>query len=607
MLMGIRLHPRHTESCQGSVPEPLLATDVALALMGKGGGVRGRAQQFLLGLRGGCLCVLGSNNVVLAEVPLFLTILRLGRESAAGPPLLALDAPLDPKVVPVPLEARRVSSTSRSPNGWLLVAETEESCHRAVVAFAAEGVLRTDFEDAFYLEDQILGVGGFGTVRRARVRQQRAHLKEKLDYVVVKCVSDETLTQSPPKTSPGQVREVVTATGTGSVSSEGGVPKSVRTEVQFMLKAQGHPHIMVLHGLFRNSGGAWALVLDCCAGGDLFALVGKVGLLGEAACSALMDGLLGALGHLHGISILHRDVKPENLLLHAGGRPVLGDFGLACGAEDAQEARRRIGSPGFIAPEVLKGQGATGKADVFSAGATLYFACMGTTPFNSKDMASTLHKTLTENISFQSQAGRLSPVCRKFAESLLTKRPQDRPTALEAMADPWFSGDTNSASKLIPASAPQPVAPPARPISAQGRPSTAGPRRQSSGGRHFVQTKQTLDATTADSIRIPSSPKGVQWRPSPLSARCASSRGKRSGPETPGAPESKCSPKDMLAVGPCMITACGSPSSAVIAARSARNVRNDMIASKKAGASPAKGMLGPVLGGGCDEELLRGG
>ncbi|CAE8689793.1 unnamed protein product [Polarella glacialis] len=181
-----------------------------------------------------------------------------------------------------------------------------------------------------------------------------------------------------------------------------------------------------------------------------------------------MDGLLGALGHLHGISILHRDVKPENLLLHAGGRPVLGDFGLACGAEDAQEARRRIGSPGFIAPEVLKGQGATGKADVFSAGATLYFACMGTTPFNSKDMASTLHKTLTENISFQSQAGRLSPVCRKFAESLLTKRPQDRPTALEAMADPWFSGDTNSASKLIPASAPQPVAPPARPISAQG-------------------------------------------------------------------------------------------------------------------------------------------
>eukprot|EP00913_Durusdinium_trenchii_P034120 g31935.t1 len=100
------------------------------------------------------------------------------------------------------------------------------------------------------------------------------------------------------------------------------------------------------------------LVTDFCAGGDAFTHIAKTGVQTEASCKVLLDGLLSALSHLGGLRILHRDVKPENLLLQtghsedlsfttcrtlalhlAGGRPVLCDFGLACSESDPEDCR----------------------------------------------------------------------------------------------------------------------------------------------------------------------------------------------------------------------------------------------------------------------------
>jgi eukaryotic-like serine/threonine-protein kinase len=141
----------------------------------------------------------------------------------------------------------------------------------------------------------------------------------------------------------------------------------------------------------------------------------------------MADGLAAA--HLAGV--VHRDVKPGNVLISANGLVKLTDFGVSRAADEVQLTRtgQIAGTPAYLAPEVAQGREPTAASDVFALGATLYAAVEGTPPFGLDDNAyALLHKVATAEPEPPQQAGPLSGVLMR----LLSVDPEDRPSAAQA-------------------------------------------------------------------------------------------------------------------------------------------------------------------------------
>ncbi|MFH8894874.1 protein kinase [Streptomyces coeruleorubidus] len=193
----------------------------------------------------------------------------------------------------------------------------------------------------------------------------------------------------------------------------------------------------------RRVGGAWtAPVLDAdpdarvpwvatayAAGPSLSAAVAEGGALPAHTVRVLGAGLAEALAAVHELGLVHRDVKPSNVLLTLDG-PLLIDFGIARatdGTASLTSTGVSIGSPGYMSPEQILGKGVTGAADVFSLGAVLAYAATGEPPFPGDSSASLLYKVVHEEPELGGPDGQL----RELTAACLTKDPDARPAPAE--------------------------------------------------------------------------------------------------------------------------------------------------------------------------------
>lgn len=144
----------------------------------------------------------------------------------------------------------------------------------------------------------------------------------------------------------------------------------------------GHPNIVRVHDAGVTSAGDPYLVMDLLPNGTLAQRVEGDGTLDGAAAVTLGIGLAGALETAHRSGIIHRDVKPENVLFSAFGDAQLADFGIAR-MQDAYETKTGSVSAtlAHAAPEVIAGAGASARSDIYSLGSVLYYALAGATPF----------------------------------------------------------------------------------------------------------------------------------------------------------------------------------------------------------------------------------
>ncbi|MEV7245594.1 protein kinase [Streptomyces sp. NPDC093248] len=189
----------------------------------------------------------------------------------------------------------------------------------------------------------------------------------------------------------------------------------------------------------RRVGGAWtAPVLDAdpeaavpwvatayAAGPSLAAAVTDGGPLPARTVRALGAGLAEALAAVHELGLVHRDVKPSNVLLTLDG-PLLIDFGIARatdGTASLTSTGVSVGSPGYMSPEQILGKGVSGAADVFSLGAVLAYAATGEPPFPGDSSAALLYKVVHE----EPELGGLTGELREAAAACLAKDPAARP------------------------------------------------------------------------------------------------------------------------------------------------------------------------------------
>jgi serine/threonine protein kinase len=235
-----------------------------------------------------------------------------------------------------------------------------------------------------------------------------------------------------------------------------------------MLRRAAHENVLQFHGVFMGldpcaATPVWIIVTEFIGGGELFERVRQGGPLSEDRAANVIWQLLASLRSLHERGIVHRDIKTENVILidAASDSVKLVDFGLATPETDAEAMAVRCGTPGYIAPEVLRNEKYGCKIDCFSIGVLLYILVVGRGPFRGKTMEEMLARNMVCKVSLRHLA-KLSPMGRDLILRLLSKHSTLRPTAAQALDHPWFASIAN-AQKEIDASSAHQAAPPRAP------------------------------------------------------------------------------------------------------------------------------------------------
>ncbi|MEV4611818.1 serine/threonine-protein kinase [Kitasatospora sp. NPDC049258] len=194
-----------------------------------------------------------------------------------------------------------------------------------------------------------------------------------------------------------------------------------------------HPGVITIHDVLEQDGRPW-IVMELVDGRSLADVISQDGELRPQEAAEVGVQVLAALHRGHQLGVLHRDVKPANVLLeHNTGRVVLLDFGIAkfegAGAVELTRPGDLVGSPDYLAPERAQGERPGPASDLWALGATLWAAVEGTSPFRRDSPLGTLTAVVEEPLPESAKAGALGPVLA----ALLAKDPAQRPGADEAL------------------------------------------------------------------------------------------------------------------------------------------------------------------------------
>lgn len=239
--------------------------------------------------------------------------------------------------------------------------------------------------------------------------------------------------------------------------SEGPELAGLRLRMQREARAAArvrHPGVVAVHDVTEVDGRP-LIVMELVDGPSLDDVLRERGTLDPGEAAGIGAKVMDALAAAHRVGVLHRDVKPGNILLDRSGRVVLTDFGIATmedpgdgSATHLTHSGELVGSLDYLAPERAQGADPGPASDIWALGATLYAAVEGSSPFRRTSTFSTLTAIVTEPLPEPARAEALGPVLRR----LMDKRPEGRPEAeearelLQAVAD---AGGTDSPTTTL--------------------------------------------------------------------------------------------------------------------------------------------------------------
>ncbi|KAJ3341527.1 hypothetical protein HDU93_004687 [Gonapodya sp. JEL0774] len=211
--------------------------------------------------------------------------------------------------------------------------------------------------------------------------------------------------------------------------------------------SKGHPNIVTLWDYFETPNNLY-LVMDLCVGGELFDRICEKGSYYEEDAAAISRVVVDAVRYLHDQNVVHRDIKAENLLFRTreSSDPadlLIADFGLSKIIDDGQYhlLMTTCGTPGYMAPEVIRRVGHHKPVDMWSIGVLTYFLLCGYTPFDASSQAEEIQNILKGKYKFEPKEywEDVSEQAKDFIRRLLVINPKDRLTASDALKHPFLN------------------------------------------------------------------------------------------------------------------------------------------------------------------------
>lgn len=213
-------------------------------------------------------------------------------------------------------------------------------------------------------------------------------------------------------------------------------------EVAVLLQCSSSPRVVRLHEVYDERSET-VLVLELAAGGELQRLLDTDECLGEPEARKAMRQILEGLSFLHERNIAHLDLKPQNLLVMAeepNADIKLCDFGISRVIEPGTEVREILGTPDYVAPEILSYEPISLATDVWSVGVLGYVLLTGYSPFGGETKQETYLNISQCSLTFPSELfSDISSTARDFIKSALVLDPRLRPSVKKLLDHPWLS------------------------------------------------------------------------------------------------------------------------------------------------------------------------
>jgi len=224
------------------------------------------------------------------------------------------------------------------------------------------------------------------------------------------------------------------------IIKENNIAHQIRREIEIQSHLQ-HPHILRLYSYFHDKSKVY-LILEYAPGGELYKKLIKEKRFNEQVAATYMVQLIDALLYCHEKNIIHRDIKPGNLLLGSKGDLKIADFG--CSVHTESSARTALcGTIDYISPEMVQGSKYDEKVDLWTIGVLCYEFLVGETPFNGKDRKTMYENILSSNYHFPDF---VSSSAQEVIMNLLKIDPSHRMSLEELLQHPWIP--KNSTHKI---------------------------------------------------------------------------------------------------------------------------------------------------------------
>ncbi|GAV79333.1 Pkinase domain-containing protein/EF_hand_5 domain-containing protein [Cephalotus follicularis] len=222
-------------------------------------------------------------------------------------------------------------------------------------------------------------------------------------------------------------------------------------EIQIMHHLSGHQNVVQIEGTYEDSVFVH-LVMELCAGGELFDRIVAKGHYSEREAAKLIKTIVGVVEACHSLGVIHRDLKPENFLFDSPGDDAklkATDFGLSVFYKPGQAFCDVVGSPYYVAPEVLlKHYGP--EVDVWSAGVILYILLSGVPPFWAETEPGIFREILHGKLDFKSEPWpSISDSAKELIYKMLERDPRKRISAHEVLCHPWIVDDKVAPDKPL--------------------------------------------------------------------------------------------------------------------------------------------------------------